>query len=273
MTTDRPPLSADELERYRLARTGGDRTRLEWSGFKVYSQSDEDGIIARIFDLIGTTDRRFVEFGCEAGLENNTRYLLEQGWRGFWMEGNPDYAHSVRSFGGDAIARGQLVFRETFVTPHNINPLLEEHGFTGEIDFLSIDIDSNDHHVFEAITAISPRVVCLEHNHTYPPGVEWAMPYDPDFRWDPASGAAPYGASISSMAALAARKGYVLVGCGLCSANGFYVRADLVGSRFTGPFTAERLFNPLEYEMILGFPVQPPPPRTLWQRLRRRLSR
>lgn len=71
MTTAQPPLSADELERYRLARTGGDRTRLEWSGFKVYSQSDEDGIIERIFEIIGTTDRRFVEFGCEAGLENN----------------------------------------------------------------------------------------------------------------------------------------------------------------------------------------------------------
>lgn len=276
--TAQPPLSADELERYRLARTGGDRTRLEWAGFKVYSQSDEDGILARIFEVIGTTDRRFVEFGCEAGLENNTRYLLEQGWRGFWMEGNPDYAHSVRAFHGEALAHGQLAFRETFVTPANIDALLEEHGFAGEIDLLSIDIDSNDHHVFEAITAISPRVVCLEHNHSYPPGVEWAMPYDPEFRWDPASGTAPYGASISSMAALAARRGYTLVGCGLCSANGFYVRSDLVGSRFTGPFTPERLFNPLDYEMILRFPVRTdaavrPHKPSLWQRLRRFLSR
>lgn len=104
------------------------------------------------------------------------------------------------------------------------------------------------------------------------------MPYDPDFRWDPASGTAPYGASVSTMAALAARKGYVLVGCGLCSANGFYVRSDLVGSRFTGPFTPERLFNPLDYEMILRFPVRVdaavrPRRPSLGQRLRRFLSR
>lgn len=269
------PLSAIELERYREVRTGGDRSRLEWSGFKVYSQSDEDGILAHIFGIIGTTDRRFVEFGCEAGLENNTRYLLEQGWSGLWMEGNPSYAHSVRAFFPEALASARLKFRETFVSPANINPLLTEHGFAGEIDLLSIDIDSNDHHVFDAITAISPRVVCLEHNHTFPPGVEWSMPYDPDFRWDPASGTAPYGASISSMAALAARKGYVLVGCGLCSANGFYVRSDLVGSHFTGPFTPERLFNPLDYDMIVRFPVRQgavPIKPTLWQRLRRRLS-
>ncbi len=250
------PLSDETLEQYRRARTGGDMTRLEWAGYKVYSQSDEDGIIDRIFSIIGTTDRRFVEFGCEAGLENNTRYLLEQGWQGLWMEGNPDYARSVRSFFAEKISCKQLTFRETFVTPDNINSLLEETGFTGEIDFLSIDIDSNDHHVFDAIKAISPRLVCLEHNHTYPPGVEWAMPFDPDFRWDPTSGTAPYGASISSMAALAERKGYVLVGCGVCSANGFYVRSDLVGTKFTGPFTPERLFNPLDYEMIVRFPVR-----------------
>lgn len=271
----RYPLSVIELEHYREARTGGDRSRLEWTGFKVYSQSDEDGILSHIFDVIGTTDRKFVEFGCEAGLENNTRYLLEKGWVGLWMEGNPKYAGSVRAFFSDALASGRLQFRETFVTPDNINTLLSEHGIIGEIDFLSIDIDSNDHHVFEAITAISPRVVCLEHNHTFPPGVEWAMPYDAEFRWDPASGAAPYGASISSMAAIAAQKGYVLVGCGLCSANGFYVRSDLVGSHFKGPFTPERLFNPLDYDMVVRFPVQQgakPLKPTLWQRLRRRLS-
>jgi hypothetical protein len=242
--------------RYREERTGGDLSRLEWSGFKVYSQSDEDGILSRIFEIIGTTDRRFVEFGCEAGLENNTRYLLEQGWFGLWMEGNPDYAVSVRHNFLDELASRRLQFHETFVTPGNINTLLNEHEITGEIDLLSIDIDSNDHHVFKAITAISPRVVCLEHNHTFPPGVEWVMPYDPEFRWDPASGTATYGASISSMAAIAAQKGYVLVGCGLCSANGFYVRSDLVSSHFTGPFTPERLFNPLVYDMIVRFPAQ-----------------
>lgn len=271
------PLTRAEIRQYAQRRTKGDGTRLEWHGFKVYSQSDEDGIIERIFSLIGTTDKRFVEFGCEGGLENNTHYLLEQGWRGLWMEGNPDYAPGVREAFSTQIASGQVQFRETFVTPANINTILEESGFTGEIDFLSIDIDSNDHHVFAAIQAISPRLVCLEHNHTYRPGVAWEMPYDAEFRWDPTSGIAPYGASITSMAALAARKGYVLVGCGLYSANGFYVRADLVADHFTGPFTPERLFNPLEYDRIVRYPVgvqpamQPMPP-SIWQRAWRALG-
>jgi hypothetical protein len=63
-------------------RYSGDK-RLEPAGYKVYSQGDEDGMIAEIFRRIGTTDRRFVEFGCGDGLENNTAYLRFQGWSGF----------------------------------------------------------------------------------------------------------------------------------------------------------------------------------------------
>ena len=45
---------------------------------QVYSQNGEDGIIAEIFARIGTRDRTFVEIGVENGLQNNTRFLLEQ---------------------------------------------------------------------------------------------------------------------------------------------------------------------------------------------------
>ena len=267
------PLSQAELDAYRQARTGGDRRRLEWSGLKRFSQSDEDGIIAEIFRRIGVKNRRFIEFGCETGQENNTRLLLEQGWRGLWIEGVPDYAGAIRWEFREAIAAGRLRFVEAFVNRRTVNGIFRDAGFTGEIDLLSIDIDSNDHHVFEAITVVNPRVVCLEHNHTFDPGIDYAMPYDEAYRWDPQGGVAPYGASISSMAALAARKGYVLVGCGLYSANGFYVRAGLVRNRFSGPFTPERLFNPLDYGAILRFPVHDgpldPPPAGLLGRLRR----
>lgn len=256
----RAALSAAELERDREARTTGDRTRLEWSGFKVYSQSDEDGIIEEIFRRIGCKTKVFVEFGCEVGLENNTRYLLEQGWRGLWLEGFPDYAIGVRGNFPNQIKSGQLSFTESYVNRKNINDLISSSGFSGEIDFLSVDIDGNDYHVFEEIDVVAPRVVCLEHNQCYPPGAEWIMPYNEGYRWDHAAGVIDYGASISSMAALAERKGYRLVGCGLYSANGFYVRADLAEAHFSGPFDAERLFNPLDYDKIVRFPARPGTP-------------
>ena len=40
-----------------------DKRRLLPSGFKVYSQNDEDGIIQEIFSRIGCESRIFVEFG------------------------------------------------------------------------------------------------------------------------------------------------------------------------------------------------------------------
>jgi hypothetical protein len=57
-----------------------DPKRLVRHGYKVYSQNDEDGIIAEIFRRIGTTSHTFVEFGVETGVECNTAKLLVEGW-------------------------------------------------------------------------------------------------------------------------------------------------------------------------------------------------
>lgn len=237
----------------RQQRAGDDLRRLEHFGFKIFSQSDEDGIIEEIFNRIGTTSRIFVEFGAETGDENNTRYLLEQGWTGLWMEALGQYADAIRSGQKRRIESGQLKFIETAVTAENINDLILSAGIKGEIDFLSIDIDGNDYHVFEAIDVIQPRVICLEHNHCCPPPIDWIMPYNPNHRW--VSGSPEYGASIVALEKLAHSKGFILIGCGLYSANGFYVRADLVDEqKFSAPFSASRFFNPLDYQKIISFP-------------------
>ncbi|MCK7506146.1 MAG: hypothetical protein MZV70_20090 [Desulfobacterales bacterium] len=43
----------------------------------------EDGIIHEIFRRIGTTTKIFAEVGLGDGCENNTAFLLSQGWTGF----------------------------------------------------------------------------------------------------------------------------------------------------------------------------------------------
>ena len=70
---------------------------LEPYGFKVYSQNDEDGIISEIFSRIGTTDKRFIEFGVENGLECNTHYLLLKGWSGLWLEGSEESCADIEN--------------------------------------------------------------------------------------------------------------------------------------------------------------------------------
>ena len=73
-----------------------DPKRLLRYGFKLYAQNDEDGIIQEIFRRIGTTNRSFVEFGAQNGLENNTANLLLQGWSGLWIELGSDWVEEIR---------------------------------------------------------------------------------------------------------------------------------------------------------------------------------
>lgn len=160
-----------------------------------YSQHDEDGVIARLFELVGTTNRYFVEFGVEDGLECNSRRLRQRGWSGIMMDrdhDNPELA----------------LYRET-VTAENVNRLFAKYGVPRSFDLLSIDIDGNDYWVWKAITqAFEPQVVVVEFNAAIPVEVSVAMPYEPEFRW---RGEAGIGQSLRAVQKLGRERGYCLV--------------------------------------------------------------
>ena len=68
-----------ETESWRRAIQQGrysDPKRLLGYGYKVFSESDEDGLITEIFRRIGVESRTFFEFGVGDGLANNTLNLL-----------------------------------------------------------------------------------------------------------------------------------------------------------------------------------------------------
>jgi hypothetical protein len=224
-------------ERYR------DPRRLESHGFKVYSQNDEDGIIAEIFRRIGSPARTFVEFGVEHGLESNTMYLLLQGWRGLWIEGNEKSVAHIRSRFNDVIQANRLSVTHSFITRDNINLTIGSFA-QGEIDLLSIDIDGNDYHIWEAVEIIRPRLVVIEHNSKFPPPISIAPAYAPHRVWQHDD---YMGASLEAIVRLGTRKGYSLVGCNIIGINAFFVRDDLVEDKFAPPFTDENHYHPPRY--------------------------
>ena len=127
-----------------------DEKRLLSFGFKGYSQNEEDGIIQEIFSRIGTTNKQFIEIGVETGLENNTLYLLLQGWQGLWIEGNSNFVEQIKNKFDFVIDNRSLIVKHAWVTKDNINQLiLEKQKYNEEFDLLSLDIDGNDHHVLE----------------------------------------------------------------------------------------------------------------------------
>lgn len=219
---------------------------LEQYGYKVYSQNDEDGIIQEIFDRIGTTNRSFVEFGVQNGLESNCHYLLHKGWNGLFIEGDEKACDEIRVKFRPVIDNGKLHLTNAYINRDNINELIGD-TYTGDIDLLSIDIDGNDYHVWKAIDIVNPRVVIIEYNGKFSPDVEWIMAYYEHHVWR--GGSDWHGASLKSLEILGRQKGYQLVGTNLSGANAFFVRNDLTGDKFYEPATAEKLFNPLHAGM------------------------
>ena len=63
-----------EIEAIKRKEFKKDKKNLIPHGFKVFSQSDEDGILNEIFKRIGTTNKKFLEFGVNSK-NNNTTFL------------------------------------------------------------------------------------------------------------------------------------------------------------------------------------------------------
>ncbi len=201
---------------------------LEANEFRVFSQWGEDGIIAHLLRHVPIARRVFVEFGVETYAEANTRWLLvNENWSGVVFDGSEANIAAVRR--SPIYWRHNLKAAQAFITRENIDALLVEHGATGDIGLLSVDIDGVDYWVWEAITAVQPAIVVAEYNARFGPERRVTVPYDPHFSRTAAHHAAIYyGASIAALTALAGRKGYVLVGGNSAGNNAFFVRRELL---------------------------------------------
>lgn len=197
--------------------------------FRVFSQWGEDGIIQQLVRQVPIERQVFVEFGVENYIESNTRFLLTNNhWSGLVIDGSPENIDYIKQ---DQIYWACNLKAEcAFIDKNNINELLKSNGITGDIGLLSVDIDGNDYWVWEAIQVVSPRIVICEYNSQFGPEAEVTTPYDPAFvRGRAHYSHIYYGASISALNSLAARKGYSLVGGNRVGNNVFFVRNDVLG--------------------------------------------
>jgi len=241
--------------------------RLPRHAFQVNSQNGEDGIIHEIFRRIGATSRRFVEVGVGDGTENNTAFLLSQGWTGVWIDARDAFVATVTS--RPDLQDGCLAYRIAAVDRDNAAGLLRELDVAPEYDLLSLDIDQNTYYVWEALHEFRPRVVVVEYNAAIPPAIDWQVHYAADRSWDGSQNA---GASLKAFERLGRRLGYCLVGCDYSGVNAFFVRHDLATGLFAEPFTAENHYEPPRYPHLLHrrghpraildrMPPDPPPDR------------
>jgi hypothetical protein len=235
---------ANLLRQDRYAQT----RRLNRFEHQVFSQNGEDGIIREIFQRIGASDRSFLEIGVGNGQVNNTTFLLSQGWRGWWLEGNERSVAAIRRSFAGPLSAGRLSLLHAFATAETIADSLRRLGVSREIDLLSVDVDRNNYWILaRVLDVLRPRVAVVEYNATWPADVDWKVEYVADRWWNRT---AYFGASLKAYETLCRGHGLALVGCDLHGLNGFFVREDLCGDRFETPYTAESHYEPARYFLI-----------------------
>jgi hypothetical protein len=228
--------------------------QIKATGFRVFSQFEEDGKLLFIFSVIGMTNKTFIEIGSDDGVNSNSANLvLNFGWQGLFIDANKR-----------AIERGRKFYRKyphpwsyppkfvcEIVKCENINQIIQKNGFSGEIGLLSIDIDGNDYWIWDAIKVIKPQVVIIETHNEF--GFEdIVVPYDPDYFY-PGKHPVYHGASPIAMTKLGKQKGYRLVGSNELGFNFIFLRNDLASDLIPEVSVESVLTHPSIHEDMKKF--------------------
>lgn len=195
--------------------------------FKVFSQFGEDGILDWLVEKLSPMPEVFIEFGVENYEESNTRFLLlNRNWRGLVMDGSQSNVEFIQN--STLYWQRDLTAKTAFITRENIEEIIEQSGFAGEIGILSIDLDGNDYWVWEAISNVNPHIVVCEFSTVFGDVYPITIPYMKNFTRMALHHSGQYfGASIPALLHLAEQKGYTCVGTASTGVNAFFVRNDL----------------------------------------------
>jgi len=183
----------------------------------VTSQSGEDGIIARILELIQPPNRFCVEFGAWDGIKHSNCYNLIKncGWGGVLIEADgKKYEELAKTYEDtpQATTVNRLV---AFEGSHALDNILDEFSAPTEIGVLSIDVDGNDYYIWESLTRHSAEVVVIEFNPTVPNDVLFVQDKSLEVN---------QGCSLLALIMLGKDKGYELAAC--TDYNALFVKRD-----------------------------------------------
>lgn len=170
-----------------------------------YSQHHEEEILEALFNTIGY-EGFFIEFGAMPNFKNSNIRLLQEkhGAKCLYFDIDPPADDAY-------IQRWKATRTSVKYFPRE-----------AEYACISIDIDSNDFYIFQAME-VRPKVVVIEYNKSIDDNTRgYVAPYREDYEW---KGGTDYGANIYAMVELAYSKGYRLYK--INEVNVFFVRDDI----------------------------------------------
>jgi hypothetical protein len=186
--------------------------------FKLFSQSDEDGISLQIAQRIGVEleNTYCIEYGVQDGLETNTLIFRAKGSKCYWV-GNEDLAVSTSS---------NLIYLKKWITLQNVDDICKDivdRNRERQFLCLSMDLDGNDYHFLEKILSqkIRPIFFIVEINPSLGGDLEFVMPYSDLHCWK--NGSSFFGGSLKSFVNLMNQSDYFLCVIGRTGINAFFV--------------------------------------------------
>jgi hypothetical protein len=172
---------------------------------KILSEHGQDGILEKIFEIIGTKTKYFVEFGSNGTRfgGGNTPYLREKyNFTGLLMDGS-DNPYGIKK-------HKDYDVKIEFIKAENINELFAKYNVPDEFDFLSVDIDGEDYWIIHSLdfNKYKPRVISVECNWHIHPDFKLVQKHNPNYTW---SGTEIAGSSSSAIMELLNKKNYTFV--------------------------------------------------------------
>jgi hypothetical protein len=146
-----------------------------------FSQAGEEDIVARVFEVVGTTSRFCCEFGAWDGIFlSNTRSLILDGWSALLIEGDAERFRILeRNYAENPDVFLELAFVDA--QENSIARILERKGLADRrLDLLSIDIDGLDFDLFSTLDRLplAPRLVIVEVQPEHGPDRKQIVPRD-----------------------------------------------------------------------------------------------
>jgi hypothetical protein len=207
----------------------------------VASECGEDGVLARIMELLAVSSGYCVDVGAYDGKQfSNTWALLNQhGWRGLQIESDADAASKLKAL--YEVRPEVRVLHETVELSgqKSLDPLLRTFSAPHDFDLLSIDVEGCDYHVWAALTSFAPKVVVVDFNPSIPNDIVFIQ--EPNLLVN-------HGSSLRALIELGNKKGYQLAAA--TPWNAVFVRSDLFPKIGIADNSIDAMYRPA-FEMKL----------------------
>ena len=211
---------------------------LDFQG-NVSSECGEDGILAHVFDRLGAGSRYCVEVGANDGVRFSNTFALirDRGWAGLMIESDTSAYRKLESAYQDSERVRTINATVSSSGRNSLSNLLARASAPTEIDFLCIDVEGNDYHLWANLRGYRPRVVMIDFNPTISNDVLFVQE-DSALKND--------GASLRALIELGTALGYELAAA--TTWNAIFVRRDLFGKLGIGDNSLDKMYYPI-FEM------------------------